>query len=309
MSLVKKTGRLALLIKLILFGLFLIFYASVSLALLSSPKERGTGYHENDLYFQADSETFAKRVAKERHIYDRVRFHPLFVLFFNPIGSSLNTITHDPEVSSCIINAVTGSIGVYLFFFLFFDLLQIPLARSTLYTLIVGLTSTHAVFSIVPDTFIFSSVGLTLLLIVALRNQSTLSHWVGVSVYAIGVTISSIVPVFIGAYYFLLRRKNRVNCNTRLAYCYIIQVGLVSAVLSIGQKILFHVWLFTDWQEIEEQDLGWYLFLPHSFAEGWERTSLMLKHVFLFSIVPPRLKTTIHYLNSKLTMATFMDTA
>ncbi len=309
MSLDPKTERFALITKLILTGFFLVLYTSVSLALLSSPKERGTGYHENDLYFQADSEYLAKRVAKNQHNYQRVRFHPLFVLFFNPIGRGMNVVTQNPEVTACILNAIAGSVGIFLFFVLFHDALGIPLARSTLYTLIGGLTATHFVFSVVPDTFIFSSVGLILLLIIALRYASSLGAWLGVSVYLTGITITNVASAFIAAYYFLLQRNNSSKINRNLIYRYLGQFVLVSAVLSVAQKILYNVWLFTDRHIIVKEDLGWYLFLPHSFAEGWERTSLMLKHVFLFSIVPPRLKTTIHYLNSKLTMATFMDTA
>lgn len=308
MKLNVKRVKAPLIIKLTLSGVFLAIYMTLSLSLLNSERERGAGYHDNDLYFQADSEDFAKRVAKEKHTYDRVRFHPLFVLFFNPIGSSLNAITDNPEVSSCILNALVGGIGIYLTFVLFYQGLRVSLLRATLYTLITGFTSTHFVFSIVPDTFIFSSLGLTLLLIIALRRQS-LAYWIGASVYIAGVTISNAISAFLVAYFYLFRRDNRLKINLSLAYRYGAGIMLVSVVLSVAQRILYHVWITTGWRAIPEQDFGWYLFIPHSLTEGWERLSLLLKHVFLFCIVPPKLKLTVHFLNPKLNMATFMETA
>ncbi|MEQ9438099.1 MAG: hypothetical protein RIG62_03595 [Cyclobacteriaceae bacterium] len=273
-----------------------------------SSRMRGAGHHENDLYFQADSEFFAKRVAKDRHTYDRIRYHPMFVLYFNPIGRGMNKLTRNPEVSASILNALAGSIGIYLALTLFYNVLKFPVSRSILYTIIFGLTSTHFVFSIVPDTFIFTSVGLLGLLIVALRYQP-LASWVAITVYALGITITNAVPAFLAAYFFLFRKQyQRFRINTHLFYRYLLGVMAVSAILSVTQKALYHVWLFTEWKKFHKEDINWYLYFPTDWAENWERLGLLMKHVFLFCIAPPQLKTTTHFLNDDLTMATFMET-
>nr|WKN39384.1 hypothetical protein K4G66_11850 [Tunicatimonas sp. TK19036] len=294
-------------LKLLITGIFLAIYLSASLSLLMSPRVRGAGYHENDLYFQADSEFFAKRVAKDRHTYDRIRYHPLFVIFFNPVGRSMNTLTRNPEVSACILNALAGSICVYLALTLFYDALQYPPLRSVLYAIIFGLTSTQFIFSIVPDTFIFTSLGFVGLLIIMLRYRS-LTSWIGITVYSIGITITNVVPAFLAAYFFLFRSIRQIRIKPRRLYGYIIGVMSISAILSIAQKLLYNVWLFSQWKKIHEEDIDWYLYMPTNWAENWDRLGLLMKHVVLFCVAPPQIQVTTHFLNPDISMVTFMET-
>lgn len=267
----------------VIFFFFLIFYLYNGLNLITAERSKSQGIHDNDMYFQADSRYVVSALADADIKHNRILLHPLFIVYFNPLGHALNQIIQNRDITATVYCAMVGALGVVAAWF-FFIMIGVGGFRSLLYASILGFSSSHLIFSVVPDTYIFSALGLIVLLMIACRSRN-LWHWIAASVYLTGVTISNIAFALAAAFFYLFNGSLNLLTYHRKILKYGLGVGLTFVVLSIVQRVMYNKWMFQFMARAEKESQ--FLFLPDNLTEGWMKLKQLGLHMFFFNIVAP----------------------
>lgn len=293
---------------------FFIFYLLIGSHYLSIERSRGEGYHDNDLYFQADSEFLVLKLFSTRGYYKRAMFHPLFPIMFNPSAHVVQKVIANPYLVASLYCALFGAVCILGSVYLFYHL-SIPWPRSLLYASFVGLSSSHLVFSTIPDTYIFSMAGLIALMIVVVR-KAPLWCWALVSVYLVGVNIVNVLFVGIAVLYAIFIEKDRWlpkvedwknTMKRKRLIRYLSQAGVLFAGLVLLQKLVLNFWLLANPRK-PFQDTQFF-FVPENITQMTERFVSLAEHILYFNIVAPTAKMVPHLRNPEFQLVSFRDTS
>ena len=286
---------------------FTFLYLSISILMLQTERYRASGMHDNDLFFQADSRYAVENLTQlTAHHYKRVHLHPTFVIMFNPIGEGINAIVHQPQITASIICALFGGLNIGLLIY-FFTLLKLPNQWSLLFGIVFGLSSTQLVFSIVPDTYIFSATGVILLLIAGLKKWK-IQYWALITAYLLGITITNVVPAALATFFFVFSGRIQQVWEKRakvIQYCTI--TGGVILILSLIQKAVFDLWMFSFISRADKEQN--FMFIPHNLSEGLQRVVALAEHIFIFNIVAPLSSLVDHTLREGVQLLSFQHSS
>nr|WKN35492.1 hypothetical protein K4G66_24260 [Tunicatimonas sp. TK19036] len=291
---------------------FFVFYFLVGLHYLSIERNRGEGYHDNDLYFQADSEYLVMKLFSSRGYYKRALFHPLFPVIFNPSARAMQGVITNPYVITSLYCALFGAVCVLGAVYFFYHL-SIPWPRSLIYASLFGISGSTLVFSTIPDTYIFSAAGLIVLLILVLR-KAPVWCWAIVSVYLIGVNVINIVFVAIAAFYALFLKKDqwlptvedmKRPATQRAFFKYASQTGLLFAGLVLIQKVALKFWVLTNPKTVLKD--AQFLFIPENIAEAAGQFYNLVNHMLYFNIIAAQPVLVTHLRNPDLHLVSFRN--
>jgi hypothetical protein len=142
--------------------------------------------------FDADMRRVVHDIARRDGVHYRTKVHPLFVLFFNPIGVFLKTWMVRPRAVAVLLNAAAAALGVVLFRELLIRLGMKP-GRAGLWTAVFALSASQVFFGVFPETFAFSAAGLLLLFVTfSAKTPSRLGVFLS-SLVAFGITTVNLV--------------------------------------------------------------------------------------------------------------------
>lgn len=156
----------------------------------------------DNVLFQADIQRTILNTASNQGYHPRTSVHPLFLILVHLPGSFLSRVSHlSPWIVSIVFTSLCGSM-IVAFSYLFFIKITAPRSRAVLYALIMGLTSSHFFFSLIPETFIFGAASLVLfyLLLASFRSESYLAP---AAVLVAGVTVTNFIPALLGYLLYL----------------------------------------------------------------------------------------------------------
>ena len=129
----------------------------------------------------------------------RTAVHPLFVLLFNPLGSTLAGLLGN-VTASIVLTSLAGAVSVVLFFILTRRLGARPLGAALLATLYAS-TASHVIWSCVPETWVFGAATLLLVHLVGLASHGGIARvrlWLpAAGLLALAVTTTNYVQYLI----------------------------------------------------------------------------------------------------------------
>jgi hypothetical protein len=273
----------------LLFVIFLTFYHATGMVL------RDSGAHQrDDVFFRCDTSRALKDITGNRtesHVYTAA--HPCFVLFTNPFGNSLmNQLkkwhgikrAEAGPLAVIWVSSVAGA-GIVVLACFFFHGMGAPLVRSVLYASLLGCSSTQMFFSSVPETYIFSALGLMAVAWLAARPKPVGAlSWQVACCYAFANLTSSIMQVGIWtlARFWKQGPLSRVLLwTTRSMVITIVALML----LSLLQKWIYpHTFIFFLPASIKEQTV-WLEF--ENLQQAVSNARILLQHLFISNILGP----------------------
>ena len=238
--------------------------------------------HYFNVLFQADCPRVIADLTSTDTEHYRTAVHPLFVLFFNPIGVLLARAIGSQELAGRLLCSTFGAATVVLAAE-FFIASGLGVVRSWLWACVLGFSSAQLFWASAPESFVFSSAALALMGLVTVVRRDRLAASVAAGVLVLGITLSNFAQAI------LLFRAGARPGRGRMA-----RVGLFAAVvlgcaivLSIAQKLLYPtaVWFFVATPYAE--DVG-YLARLDAPALVAERGAIVADHLVVFNVVAPR---------------------
>jgi hypothetical protein len=210
--------------------------------------------------------------------------HPLFKLFFRPIGAPLAARFRAATVSVAF-NAFFAAAGIVAFL-AFAQRLRLSGSVAWLYSWLLGISTVHILYGAFPETFIYSFASLMLmpLLYVGIRSDRGFVAALALATFfAVGITVTNIVfsLLWLGARLWSLPRRQQLR--------FVAAFGALSTALLLGGLVLHGVvypadepFLSNDFFSAHAEFLGLEL-SEHPLSFVGER----LVYFFVHSIIAP----------------------
>ena len=153
-----------------------------------------------DQLFDSDLGLWTIDIARPQGPHTPTTVHPLFMLFFKPLGTALRALLKSADIrlaarlAAALLCAVAGGAAVASFRVLLQRLGVAP-ARARLWTLVFALSATQIVFSSLPESFAFSALSLILVFVVAAGEKPGGAAGIAAGVFSFGVTVTNLGAV------------------------------------------------------------------------------------------------------------------
>ncbi|MBX7207136.1 MAG: hypothetical protein K1X78_02385 [Verrucomicrobiaceae bacterium] len=275
-------------VPLVIFAVFFAFYFQAGGVLRNT-----AAYDRGDAFFRADTRRAWRDMVGDRlsaHVH--TSGHPNFVIFHQPAGTALTSMVKkhwrcskaEANKTATMLMTAAAAAGTAGFFYLLLAANGVARLHSVLFTCVLGLSSVGIFYASVPETYVFSSLGLTAIAWLASRPGGTGEPgWQLAAVYAWSALTTNIVLIGIWS---LARHWGRPlkEWIRRVAVSTAISAALVVAV-NLLQKLIFPGTVL--------------FFASHSVAKEshwlyWERllspvetTRILLQHQWLSNIIAP----------------------
>jgi hypothetical protein len=154
------------------------------------------GTLRNNMFFHSDIGRVIHDITRADVSHGRTLVHPLFVLVTQPVGSGLNRLIGSPSRAALTLNSFMGGATVALTC-LFFLLCRVSLRRSLLGALLLGFSASHLYFGSAPETFIFSCLGIILLVMGLAREPRRWRYFLAAGVFSMGILVTNLAFVLI----------------------------------------------------------------------------------------------------------------
>jgi len=182
-SLLKKDALIAIL---------LIMLAAV--ASYSAGEHLNTeGLRKDNVWFQADIGRVYENMTKRSSNHYRTEVHPLFSLTTAPLVHGLSKLGITKETAVRML--VAGVAGIWLAaFYLVLRLLRIRVTDALVFTIMISLSAATLFWSTVPETYLFGSLTLLLVLgLVALSEARNFAavYWAAISALSLSMTVTN----------------------------------------------------------------------------------------------------------------------
>lgn len=246
-----------------------------------------------DLAFDADVPSRIIDLTRVGGAHYRTQLHPLFVLLLNPLGlllrGGLRALGLEPSgrLAAILLTSAAGATGVALLFAWLRRLLA-PGPSPLLWTLVFGLSSSQMVFSAIPESFVFSGLGLLAVFLVVCDPGRSAALRLGTSVACFGMAQSNIAAVFAARADALW--KGGRGAALRAASSLAVATVLVTVPLAALQLWIYPRTVpFYAWGAVAEGD-RLSVFRPSSVGDALAHAADLSAHLALFNLAAPRLE-------------------
>jgi hypothetical protein len=263
-------------------ALFLVFF-SLYLATGRSLGRTGIFAHD-DALFQSDTSRAAGDLTEPGADHYRTKVHPLFVILLNPAGALLRKVTGAPLLAAAILVSCAGALCVVAAH-AFFAAIGHGTTAALALACLLGVSASHLIFASIPDTFIFTALGLVVCAWLALRRPGSLAAAVPAGIFATGMATTNIALsslLFFGG----TRQAPGFWRAVRKSAALVLLVLTVTAGLSLVQKAVYPSSNLFFTRESFREDAG-YVFHPRSAKRARIRGMVLLRHLAVFGIVAP----------------------
>ncbi len=252
-------------------------------------------YERNDVFFRTDTyRAFRDMTGSRDGKKGRTSVHPIFVLAHQPIGSAATDFYRNTfrlkkydavRRASILLTSIAGT-GVVLLVFATLRAMGLTAWRGFLFAAVLGCTSTQMFFSSVPETYIFSALGLAAVAWVGTRRNVGESWWQVSAVYAAGNLTANLAPISL---WCMARHWQGFNKLGRVLLRVVLTVILTIVLLmllSLLQKVIFpNSELFFIPSSVTNES-GW-LYWDNLFKTPWDTLRILLQHQWLSNIIGP----------------------
>jgi hypothetical protein len=155
----------------------------------------------------------------------------------NPLGVLLKELIGRPRPAALLLNAAAGALGVVLFRELLIRL-GVGRGRSTLWSMVFGLSASQLFFGVFPETYSFSGASLLLLFVVFATPRPAWARCLAAALVSLGMATTNLVAGVVLAY---LRPPGTAGRHRALprAVAFGGAVVVIVAALSLVQKRIF----------------------------------------------------------------------
>jgi hypothetical protein len=285
-----RVARLLTTVPALLFLLWIPIYWASSNVL----KDSGV-YVSDDVMFRADTKrAYHDMVGEREGRHHHTSGHPNYVIFHQPLGAALRagqemwdskTLRRDSKkIASMLLSSTAGAGAVALLAAL---LLSIGMNRWTaaLFACVLGFSTSHLIFASIPETYIFSALGLTSLGYLSANRDKSSRWWQLGAVYAASNLTTNLMNVGVWA----MVRKWDVSSSfwlwiKRIAISVTASIALLIA-LNIVQRLIYPNTTLFFLPSAVAKESGWATLerLQNPVLHG----SILLKHLFITNIVAP----------------------
>jgi hypothetical protein len=268
-----------------LFVGFLLLYSTV-----------GVAFHRNapmafaylDQLFDADVPSRVIDLTRFAGPHHRTQYHPLLLLFLNPVGVALRAALRAVgteqagRLAAILLCASAGALGVAAFFRLLRKS-ALDAGTAAAWSVVFGLSASQLFFSVFPESWVFSTLALLLLFGAAGRAPAR----VAAGVFAFGMAVTNVVAV-------ALARPQPDDGTAsgrgvlRERALYVLAVLAVAAALSLVQTAVYpgtaSFWSVSGLARDDRLSFVW----PGHPRDVVARVSELVPHFFGWSLAPPR---------------------
>ncbi len=260
-------------------------YRAAATQLASSPL-----YGRDNVCFRADTKrALGDLVGTRLQDHNHTTGHPNFVIWHQPLGSAVREWYRavDAELKPAEarrqaapwVTAAAGASAVVLMFSLLRQWL--PSRRSLLFALIYGASASTVFYAAVPETYIFSGLGLTAIAWAAgRRGRGANAAWLWSVVYAASnLTINFVPAVLWAGVRFPPRRAWRQAALSLLAS------GLLLMALSLLQALIYPKTTLFFLPSSVGREAGWLSW--EVFTSPWPTLRTIAQHLWFTNIISP----------------------
>lgn len=196
-----------------------------------------------DQLFDADLGLWVIDLARPQGPHTPTSVHPLFLLFFKPLGTALRGLLKlagvglAARLASGLLCAVAGGAAVGAFRVLLHRL-GVPAFRARPWTVVFALSATQLVFSSLPESFAFSALSLILVFVLAAGPRPAGPAAVAAGVFSYGITFTNLGAVVL-ARASGFRWPQEARRGLRAVGRHVGLVLLVAAVLAVLQWFVY----------------------------------------------------------------------
>jgi hypothetical protein len=269
----------------------LAFYLSAGLLLARSEKEP---LAHDDLFFQFDPRRVVNDFASDDMGIRRMRtkVHPIFVILFHPISSTIvRTTGVSPVTVTVFANSFAGALG-FLGAFLIFHQIGRRFFVSIMLALLFAFSTSQILISVIPESWVFSSLSLLLTYYMFFthlyRRKIPYWLWVVAGIFSFGLLVTNFVQTFL--FYAIVEwRETKVLFGFKKYVMKLIVyaawvVGLVAALALLQRLIYPNTGLFLSPAAILKETF-WISLLV--FEKPLLVVGELVKNFFVFNIVSP----------------------
>ena len=270
-----------------LFVFFFAFYFNTGEKLYDTPV-----YDRGDVFFRADTRRAWRDMVGDRtssHVH--TSGHPNFVIFHQPVGYGLTVgikkvfggkKLRASKMASILMTA-SAAAGTVTLFYLLLLANGIPVVRGVLFSCVLGFSTVQVFYGAVPETYVFSALGLTAVAFLACRRDLGEPWWQLAAVYAWSALTTNIVLIGIWA---LVRHWQRplLACVRKVAVSIAITIALVVA-LNVVQRLIYPgTVLFFHSQSVAKESSWLYW---ENLQEPLKHARILLQHQWISNIIAP----------------------
>jgi hypothetical protein len=279
-------GRLDLVVAgLLALVFFCIVYLPLGLKVVYSPAAL-----VNNLLFGGD----LLRVIEDIAVFDTPHWrtvpHPNFLIIFNPLGVALAHFS-SPQIATAVFLASAGSLAVAL---MHLNLIAAGLPRVTasLWAITLGASGTQLIFSVVPETYIFSAATLLFLTLMLQTRAGGMRESVLGGVMAMSILITNVIPAAIMFWSSLQKKQESTSHASILRRCLIWAMCVVAimASLNVVQRLVYDGAGLALNPVSLQKETARYSFMPNS-AGLVDRMNNLSQTLGLVNFIPPKPQT------------------
>jgi hypothetical protein len=254
-------------------GLVLLFAFTIGYFLLAQIFNH-VEINTNNIYFEADSWSWLRRMASEDGWQLGTRaVHPFTSLLFRPLIAALSILSAGDRYQAGLLALSLAGGGCVFLMWKIVRQMTSETDNAILFTSLLGLSASHLIFASVMETYIFSALCLLFFLWLLLNNKSIYLLIITVIV-TFGITITNILQQ---GFSMLLVQKN--FRRTIILFSFAILIGIGLNVLS---KSIYPATV--------------YVFLPQNIAEEGsfrkevtsQRAILLAENIFIYNVTAPQ---------------------
>ena len=167
-----------------------------------------TVFNYMDAMFGADVERVVYDLTALGSDHSYTTMHPLFVLFFNPIGYLLAAALASKVNAAVILNSFFGGLCV-VGARAFFRKAGLRELHAVAFAAALGLSAAHMFFGAVPETWIFTAFSLILLFLLSWTRPGMLAWCIPAGVFSLGLLTTNFFQSVIAFFSGLGRKTPR----------------------------------------------------------------------------------------------------
>ncbi len=271
----------------LVFVIFLPVYLNSGLVL------KDTGIYErdgNDHFFRSDTRRAFLDIAGDREANHRhTSAHPNFCIFHQPLGhiaqvqikaANKGMKKVEAQVLASITLTATGGAASAAAFCAALLALGLSRTRALLFTGVLGMSTSHLFFASVPETYIFSALGICAVMWLALRKATAEGWWQLAALYCWSALTSNIVTIGLWS---LVRHLGadwkklviRVTLSLTLTATLLVGLNVIQRAIYPESEYFFH----------PQKQKGW-IYWDH-LQDAPRHTRILLQHILLSNITAP----------------------
>lgn len=270
---------------LLVFVFFCILYLFSGHKLMSTP-----GYKRDDVFFRADTKRAAIDLVGDRlQLHNHTSGHPNFVILHQPFGYLLRLAfksvdkTQRKAVAAIVLTSLAGAGTAALLCALLLSL-GLSKVRAALFACVLGFSTTHLFFASMPETYVFSALGLTAVAFLAQRSDFHSAWWQAAAVYACSILTTNVLLV--GLWTIVRHRDQPTHAKwaTRVIVSLSVTVGLMTA-LNLIQHLIYPTTVLFFMPSSVGKEASWLCW--ENLQAPLTHARILLQHLWLSNIVAP----------------------